>query len=101
MSRNQKIIFSFILLFIGLLIFASEYFNSKKIKVFDYMNEWYYSEEISVIEVEEITDEIMEQDNENNEEEKESDTSYNTYENKSVYIGYLIINIVKLILIVI
>ena len=37
MSRNKKIIFSFIILFIGIFVFASEYFKSKKIAVYDYM----------------------------------------------------------------
>ena len=44
MSRNQKIIFSFIILYIGIIIFASEYFNSKKIQAYDYVNQLYYNE---------------------------------------------------------
>ena len=48
MSKNLKIIFSFIILFIGIFIFASEYLESKKIAVYDYMNELYYNEEITV-----------------------------------------------------
>jgi len=88
MSRNLKIIFSFIILLVGLTIFASEYFNSKKIKVYDYMNELYYQEEIDVADVDEVNEL---EENKNNEENSSNDTSYNVIENKSVYIGYLII----------
>lgn len=93
MSRNKKIIFSFIILFIGILIFASEYFHSKKIAVYDYMNELYYNEEIVVADIEELNEEKEEIINiENNEEESIEDTSYNKpNENKSIYIGYLTI----------
>lgn len=94
MSRNQKIIFSFIVLFIGLFIFASEYFNAKKIEAYDYINEVYYSEIVNIdSEVEEV-DEIVNIE-ENNEEESVEDTS-NNYEftnidSDMVYIGYLTI----------
>ena len=91
MSKNQKIIFSFIILFIGLFIFASEYFNSKKIAVYDYMNELYYNEEISVADIEEIEEQTTTNVIENNKEESKEDTSYtfDKNENKSIYIGYL------------
>ena len=82
MSRNQKIIFSFIILFIGILVTFSEYFNSKKIQVYDYVNELYYKE---TVELEEVTEEIM-----NNEEEVVEDTkTYELKEEKVNYIGYL------------
>lgn len=94
MSRNQKIIFSFIILFIGIFIFASEYFNSKKIEAYDYINEVYYSEIVSVdSEVEEV-DEIVNVE-ENNEEESVEDTSnsnnyeFTNIESDMVYVGYL------------
>ena len=94
MSRNQKIIFSFIILFVGIFIFASEYFNSKKIEAYDYINEVYYSEIVSIdSEVEEV-DEIVNVE-ENNEEESVEDTSNsNNYEftnidSDMVYVGYL------------
>lgn len=86
MSKNQKIIFSFIVLFIGILITFSEYFESKKIVVYDYMNEQYYNE---IVEVEEIV-EIEEINNkENNEEEEVEDTNYEFKQEKVSYIGYL------------
>lgn len=89
MSRNQKIIFSFIVLFIGIFIFASEYFNSKKIEVYDYMNELYYNEEIPVANIEELNEKTT-NEIENNEDESKEDTSYTfNEENKSIYIGYL------------
>ena len=87
MSKNVKIIISFIILFIGLFIFASEYFTSKKIAVYDYMNELYYKEEVVVADIENI--EETKEKIENNEEDSQ-DTSYNNViENKSIYIGYL------------
>lgn len=89
MSKNQKIIFSFIILFIGIFIFASEYFNAKKIAVYDYMNELYYNEEIPIANIEELDEETI-ITKENNEEESREDTSYTfKEENKSIYIGYL------------
>ena len=92
MSKNLKIISSFIILFVGIFIFASEYFNSKRIEAYDYINEVYYSEIVSVdSEVEEV-DEIVNVE-ENNEEESVEDTS-NNYEftnidSDMVYVGYL------------
>lgn len=91
MSKNLKIIFSFIILFIGIFIFASEYFESKKIAVYDYMNELHYNEEISVADIEEI-EETTNNIEENNEEKSKEDTSYKFNENQednSIYIGYL------------
>jgi len=88
MSRNLKIISSFIILFIGIMIFSSEYFNSKKIEVYDYVNELYYNEIVKLDnDIEEVNQE------ENNKEDKESveDTSYKFDSNESdmIYIGYL------------
>lgn len=90
MSKNLKIIFSFIILFIGIFIFASEYLESKKIAVYDYMNELYYNEEITVADIEEIEETTNVE--ENNEEESKEDTSYKfneSQEDNSIYIGYL------------
>ena len=84
MSRNTKIIFSFIILFIGILITFSEYFNSKKITVYDYINKLYYSETVNV-ETEEVEEEIIV----NNEEEVVEDTKEYNFEIKMNYIGYL------------
>ena len=84
MSKNTKIIFSFIILFIGILITFSEYFNSKKITVYDYINELYYNESVSV-ETEEVEEEIIV----NNEEEVVEDTKEYNFEIKMNYIGYL------------
>ena len=91
MSRRKKLIFSFIILFVGLIILCSEYFNSKKITVYDYMNELYYQVDTSVkteVSEEKIeTEEIVEENNE----EIEANTSYkfNNIDNNSLYIGYL------------
>ena len=85
MSKNKKIIFSFIILFIGILITFSEYFKSKKISVYDYINEIYYNETINVdeIEVEEVETIV------NNEEEVVEDTKEYNFSYEINYIGYL------------
>ena len=44
-TNNEKIVISIIIVIIGLIILCSEYFNSKKIAVYDYMNELYYTKE--------------------------------------------------------
>lgn len=85
MSRNQKIIVSFIVLFIGILIFASEYFKSKKIEVYDYMNELYYNEIVDVAPIEELEIATSE---ENNGEAEVEDTKEEYLDSYS-YIGYL------------
>ena len=95
MSRKTKIIFSFIILIVGLFIFASEYFDSKKIEVYDYMNELYYNESNQIVDQIDELDEVNEEVNEEeyNNIEDSSDTSYKFEENNdtSLYIGYLII----------
>lgn len=95
MSRKTKIIFSFLILVIGALILFSEYFNSKKIMVYDYMNELYYNEPIneevlSLVDNIENEEDIVEEKKENNEEEA-NNTSYSFSNNvdNSIYIGYL------------
>ena len=85
MSKNKKIIFSFIILFIGILITFSEYFNSKKIKVYDYINEMYYNETVNLDELEtEEVDVVV-----NNEEEVVEDTKEYNFNYDINYIGYL------------
>lgn len=84
MSKDKKIIISIIIVIIGLIILCSEYFNSKKIAVYDYMNELYYTKEN--IETKEIIEE-----NNKEEDSEENNTSYkfNIKEDESIYIGYL------------
>ena len=87
MSRTQKIIVSFIILFIGIFIFTSEYLKSKKIEVYDYMNELYYNEIVDVSPLEDVENNSetieLEQNGENLvEDTKKEVISYN-------YIGYL------------
>ncbi|MBQ3021211.1 MAG: sortase [Bacilli bacterium] len=87
MSREVKIIFSFIILFVGLCIFCSEYFESKKIAVYDYMNGLYYNND-SKIDEEDIL--INEEVIENNEEIELEDTKEEEKVVEKVkYIGYL------------
>ena len=85
MSRELKITISIIIVIIGIIVLASEYFNSKKIAVYDYMNELYYN--VSDANPEEINNDIEE----NNEEKDSEETSYkfDKEEDKSIYIGYL------------
>lgn len=82
MSRKLKIIISSIIVIIGIIILTSEYFNSKKIAVYDYMNELYY--DISENDVEEIN--INEDEKDNSE---ETSYKFDKEEDKSIYIGYL------------
>lgn len=84
MSKDKKIVISIIIVIIGLIILCSEYFNSKKIAVYDYMNELYYTKEN--IETEEIIEE-----NNKVEDSEENNTSYkfDIKQDESIYIGYL------------
>lgn len=88
MSKNTKIIVSFIILIIGILIFCSSYFKSKKIEVYDYINELYYNETITM---EENIEEIVVEENEEDivEDVEENNNSYQFEEVKINYIGYL------------
>ena len=86
MSKNKKIIFSIIILIIGILITFSEYFNSKKIRVYDYINELYYNESLDINELDStIEEEILE----NNEDEVVEDTKQYNFTYDINYIGYL------------
>ena len=82
MSRKLKIIISSIIVIIGIIISTSEYFNSKKIAVYDYMNELYYN--VSETDVEEIN--INEDEKDNSE---ETSYKFDKEEDKNIYIGYL------------
>lgn len=85
MSRELKITISIIIVIIGIIVLASEYLNSKKIAVYDYMNELYYN--VSDANPEEINNDTEE----NNEEKDSEETSYkfDIKEEESIYIGYL------------
>ena len=100
MSRKTKITLSFLILIIGLVIFLSEYFNSKKIAVYDYMNLLYYNLESSnelektdnELDNEDIVLNIDDIDEEENNLEVANNTSYSfNNEDNNYYIGYLII----------
>lgn len=95
MSKNLKIIISFIILFVGLFIFSSEYFKSKKMQVYDYMNELYYNQEI--VELDEELETTTEEIEENNEgENNDSDYNFNNQDDSSIYIGYLTVPSINL-----
>lgn len=101
MSRNLKIIISFIVLIIGIIIFCSEYFISKKIEVYDHINEMYYNQLVNLDEIEEeiteeqnnnVEEEINNEQNENEEEEVDDTSNKETViKEKVTYIGYLTI----------
>ena len=88
MSRNIKVIASFIILIIGIYIFASEYLNSKKIEVYDYMNELYYNEIVDVSPLEEVDNNSETINLEQNGENLVEDTKTEEIINYN-YIGYL------------
>lgn len=87
MSRELKIIISIIIVIIGGIILSSEYIYSKKISVYDYMNELYYN--IDDANTEEIYS--VETDKVDNQDEAVGETSYklNEVKDESIYIGYL------------
>ena len=87
MSRKLKIIISILIVIIGLIVLPNEYFISKKISVYDYMNELYYN--IDTADTLEVNNE--ENNTENKNIENSEETSYRFDENKdsSIYIGYL------------
>ncbi len=89
MSRNLKIIISFIILLIGLFIFSSEYLNAKKIEVYDYMNELYYKDTVS-INTDILNETATNEQIENKEDIKvDTDYSFKDYNDESLYVGYL------------
>ena len=87
MSRKLKIIISILIVIIGLIVLTNEYFISKKISVYDYMNELYYK--IDNADTLEVNTE--DNDTENKDIENSEKTSYRFDDNKdnSIYIGYL------------
>ena len=56
MKRNVKITIGVLIIFIGICLFSSTYYNTKKYEVFDDMNELYY-EELGALDLEEIVEE--------------------------------------------
>ena len=93
MKRNAKITLSVLVIFIGLCIISSTYFDTKKNEVFDDMNRLYYDEIVSLDEeIDEITD-IIDEDinitNNDNNEQKEVTTTKATVDYTKYYIGYL------------
>ena len=57
MKNNAKITISVLVIFSGLCIISSTYFNTKKHEVFDDMNRLYYEQIVKLDDVEEITEE--------------------------------------------
>lgn len=61
MKRNAKITISVLIIFIGICILSSTYYETKKHEIFDDMNRLYYDQIVSLEEeVEEVEEEIVE-----------------------------------------
>ena len=95
MQRKKKLIISFLILILGIIILCSEYFEAKKIVVFDHMNELYYELDNKVVDKditidleENVEEKITEEDG-----ELADNTSYrfSKVENTNIYVGYLVI----------
>lgn len=62
MKRNAKITISVLIIFIGICILSSTYYETKKHEIFDDMNRLYYDQIVSLEEeVEEVEEEIVEE----------------------------------------
>ena len=64
MKNNAKITISVLIIFIGICILSSTYFDTKKHEVFDEMNRLYYEEIVKLDDISEVTDRpiLLEQD---------------------------------------
>lgn len=103
MKRNVRVTIFVLIIFVGVCILGSTYYNTKKYEVFDDMNEKYYEEIGSLIESEDV---INNTDSDNNSETNEDSnkatnetvtttttttttTIKTTRESKNIYVGYL------------
>ena len=103
MKRNVRVTIFVLIIFVGVCILGSTYYNTKKYEVFDDMNEKYYEEIGSLIESEDV---INNTDSDNNSETNEDSnkatnetvtttaattttTIKTTGESKNIYVGYL------------
>lgn len=103
MKRNVRVTIFVLIIFVGICILGSTYYNTKKYEVFDDMNEKYYEEIGSLIESEDV---INNTDSDNNSETNEDSnkttnetvtttttttttTIKTTSESKNIYVGYL------------
>ena len=87
MSRKLKIIISILIVIIGLIVLTNEYFISKKISVYDYMNELYYN--IDNADTLEVNTEENDSGNKNIENSEKTSYRFDENEDSSIYIGYL------------
>ena len=103
MKRNVRVTIFVLIIFVGVCILGSTYYNTKKYEVFDDMNKKYYEEIGSLIESEDV---INNTDSDNNSETNEDSnkatnetvtttttttttTIKTTSESKNIYVGYL------------
>ncbi len=108
MKRNVRVTIFVLIIFVGVCILGSTYYNTKKYEVFDDMNEKYYEEIGSLIESDEPVDNVKTKDisvkpidNNNNTVIDEpvtpvtttktttTTTKVTTSDNKNIYVGYL------------
>ena len=96
MKKNARITISIILIFTGLCIISSTYFNTKKNEVFDDMNKLFYEQIVSLDNIDEIStdtnEEIIDIEEEQNASEldvNKQTTTKSIIDYSKYYIGYL------------
>jgi LPXTG-site transpeptidase (sortase) family protein len=103
MKRNVRVTIFVLIIFVGVCILGSTYYNTKKYEVFDDMNEKYYEEIGSLIESEDVINTTDSDNNsgtnvDSNKATNETVTTTTTttttiktttIESKNIYIGYL------------
>lgn len=97
-KTNVKVTIGVLIVFIGICILSSNYYNQKKFEVFDEINDLYYSQ---LIEIEELDELIEEEIIVNHEEDLQTETavinevptpSVPTIDYTKYYVGYLSIS---------
>ena len=89
MKRNAKITISVLIVFIGICILSSTYYNTKKNEVFDEMNRLYYEQIVSLDEEINEFEETFEEPIEENISDEITTKKAITVDYTKYYIGYL------------
>ncbi len=99
-KTNIKITIGVLIVFIGLCIFSSNYYNQKKLEVFDEMNDLYYSQLIEIEDISEINEEEIIANREetpiNETPQVVASTPVATVDYNNYYVGYLSISKINL-----
>ena len=97
MKRNAKKAISVLIVFIGICILSSTYFNTKKNEVFDEMNKLYYDQIVSLEEeIDDIPENTIETEENDNDDIQTTTKSTITIDYTKYYIGYLKIPAINL-----